>query len=52
MAKYGRFDPRNKKRSKDKYRSEKKSYSNSDSTTRKSFTHSDLKELQKIASKS
>jgi len=24
MAKYGRFDPRNKKRGKDKYRSEKK----------------------------
>ena len=23
MAKYGKFDPRNKKRSKDKYRSEK-----------------------------
>ena len=25
MAKYGKFDPNNKKRSKDKYRSEKKS---------------------------
>lgn len=52
MAKYGRFDPRNKKRNKDKYRSDKKSYSNSDSTTRKSFTHSDLKELQRLAGKS
>jgi len=45
MAKYGRFDPRNKKRNKDKYRSEKKSVKNADSYTRDDSRK--LKELEK-----
>jgi len=50
MAKYGRFDPRNKKKSKDKYRSEKKSPKYEASKNRGSYSEADLKTLEKIGS--
>lgn len=46
MAKYGRFDPRNKKRSKDKYRSDKKTVKSTDS-----YTRADSRKLKEIEKK-
>jgi len=47
MAKYGRFDPKNKNRSKDKYRSEKFSASGEDVSKKRIKIRPDqLKNLQ------
>lgn len=46
MAKYGKFDPRNKKSSKDKYRSDKKSNKNASQGNR-SVTTEKLKEIER-----
>jgi len=47
MAKYTRFDPRNKKRNKDKYRSEKKSIKSADSYSTELDVRKLNNELQK-----
>jgi len=46
MAKYGKFDPRNKKTSKDKYRSDKKSQKNASRGSRSAETER-LREIER-----
>jgi len=50
MAKYSRFDERNKKKTKDKYRSEKKGKSKPDESGRNNtINNADLRQLEKMS---
>lgn len=51
MAKYGRFDPRNKKRNKDKYRSERKQSPNQNKKNSSFVSEKSWDELDYVYSK-
>lgn len=51
MAKYSRFDVRNKKKSRDKYRSDKGRPKNDKNKEKVTYSGSDLKQLEKTSAR-